>query len=75
VRLEKNSPPPLAGGGWREGNAVRSQACIYPTALPCGGATPPPNPLPQGEGEDYTLACAYPDAYGVTPRHDVRNEQ
>ena len=32
-------PPPLAGGGWGEG------ACDRPSS-------PPPNPLPQGEGED-----------------------
>ena len=34
---------------------------IYATVLPCDGATPSPNPLPQGEWENYTWACAYPD--------------
>ena len=35
-------PPPLEGGGWGEG-------CVQPTAAVA--RTPPPNPLPQGEGE------------------------
>ena len=37
-----NTPPPIAGGGWGVG-------CVHPDT----GAvrTPPPNPLPQGEGE------------------------
>ncbi len=38
----KASPPPLEGGGWGEG-------CVQPTAAAV--RTPPPNPLPQGEGE------------------------
>ena len=37
-------PPPLVGGGWGEGSARRVIGDL------CGG-TPPPNPLPQGEGE------------------------
>jgi NitT/TauT family transport system permease protein len=40
---EKNTPPPLEGGGWGEG-CVRA-----PSAAAC---TPPPTPLPQGEGEN-----------------------
>ncbi len=37
--VERNSPPPLAGGSWGEGAAVLAS----PTR---------PNPLPQGEGEN-----------------------
>ena len=38
---KQGPPPPLEGGGWGEG-------CVHPLA---GGArTPPPSPLPQGEG-------------------------
>ena len=45
----QNTPPPLEGGGWGEG-CVRDE-------------TPPPNPLPQGEGECFPphqrpTACA-----------------
>ncbi len=36
------TPPPLRGGGW--GRGADSQGQRY-------GRTPPPNPLPQGEGE------------------------
>jgi succinyl-CoA synthetase beta subunit len=39
---EKNAPPPLEGGGWGEGVRQRQTAAVR---------TPPPNPLPQGEGE------------------------
>ncbi|HEY3845540.1 MAG TPA: ATP-grasp domain-containing protein [Acetobacteraceae bacterium] len=39
--LEKNTPPPLEGGGRGEGSAGGSHQ-----------PTPPPNPLPQGEGEN-----------------------
>jgi hypothetical protein len=38
------SPSPLGrgpGGG------------AYATALPCAGGTPPPNPLPKAEGENF----------------------
>jgi hypothetical protein len=38
--LRKVTPSPLAGGGWGEGATHNS-----------GRSTPPPNPLPQGEGE------------------------
>jgi acyl transferase domain-containing protein/NAD(P)-dependent dehydrogenase (short-subunit alcohol dehydrogenase family)/acyl carrier protein len=40
----KNTPPPLVGGDWGEGAAG---ADLRPT--------PPPNPLPQGEGEYSSL--------------------
>ena len=32
------------------------------------GLTPPPNPLPQGEGEYSSTAPSYPDAHGAKPR-------
>ncbi|HTB46189.1 MAG TPA: SAM-dependent methyltransferase [Acetobacteraceae bacterium] len=38
----KNTPPPLEGGGWGEG-------CVQPRTAAV--RTPPPGPLPQGEGE------------------------
>ena len=37
------TPPPLEGGGWGEG-------CVQPRSAAV--RAPPPNPLPQGEGED-----------------------
>ena len=43
-------PPPLAGGGWGEG------------AVPWGSCAPPPNPLPQGEGEEWPLLPIHPYA-------------
>ena len=39
-REEQKAPPPLEGGGWGEGSVGGSHR-----------PTPPPNPLPQGEGE------------------------
>ena len=53
---QKNTPPPLEGGGWGEGSGG-----MRPT-------TPPPSPLPQGEGEClFATSAAYPDAHGATP--------
>jgi len=40
--VTKETPPPLEGGGWGEG-------CVPP--MFSGIRTPPPTPLPQGEGE------------------------
>jgi tRNA modification GTPase len=64
---EDNTSPPLAGGGWGEG------------AEPVLARPPPPNPLPQGEGESHISAphlliankldlgrAAPPDAIGVS---------
>jgi microcystin degradation protein MlrC len=49
----QNSPPPLEGGGWGEG-------CVPPRSL--AARTPPPSPLPQGEGEDHPIhALAFAD--------------
>src|SRR5580658_8405928 len=44
-KKHRETPPPLVGGGWGEGLV--------------GGLyrpTPPPNPLPQGEGETLSFA-------------------
>ena len=45
LRADGNTPPPLEGGGWGEG-------LVGATLRP----TPPPNPLPQGEGEQSAPA-------------------
>ena len=42
VRTEKILPLPFAGGGWGEGFLAVSR-----------DFTPPPSPLPQGEGENF----------------------
>jgi hypothetical protein len=50
--MEKSSPSPWgrgAGGGVRR-HAFKFGA--FANALPSVEATPPPNPLPQGAGED-----------------------
>ena len=51
------TPPPLEGGG-------RGEGCVPPTNR--GAGTPPPNPLPQGEGESLSqfrsLSSANPPA-------------
>ena len=55
------TPPPLAGGGWGEGeqrNGRRSEP----------GTTPSPYPLPQGEGEAAAGGRPYPDAFGAAPQ-------
>jgi len=41
-RRTDTTPPPLEGGGWGEGSVQPGTAAVR---------TPPPNPLPQGEGE------------------------
>ncbi len=43
---ENTAPLPLEGGGWGEG---------FVQPLSSAERTPPPNPLPQGEGENYSL--------------------
>jgi microcystin degradation protein MlrC len=50
----KNAPPPLEGGGWGEGS-------VHPRTVDV--RTPPPNPLPQGEGEHphFPHALAFAD--------------
>jgi len=45
----KNTPPPVAEGGWGEGSAGGSHR-----------STPPPNPLPQGEGEGQIVELCEP---------------
>src|ERR1700733_2692456 len=56
-RADKNTPPPLEGGGWG-GGSLRA----HPRP------TPPPRPPPQGEGEcQFSQLGAYPDAYGAKP--------
>ena len=42
MQSPNSAPPPLEGGGWGEG-------CERPGTWVA--RTPPPNPLPQGEGE------------------------
>ena len=50
-RLTHESPPPLVGGGRGEGGV----------SPPSGNLrTPPPDPLPKGEGEVLALAAAHP---------------
>jgi amino acid adenylation domain-containing protein/non-ribosomal peptide synthase protein (TIGR01720 family) len=55
---EKNTPPPLEGRGWGEG-------AIGANFRP----TPPPNPLPQGEGEYFSspLSGACPEGSSALP--------
>jgi HrpA-like RNA helicase len=53
---QKFTPPPLQGGDWGEGLAGDSHR-----------PTPPPNPLPEGEGEFSSPRPGYPDAYGASP--------
>jgi ATP-dependent helicase HrpB len=58
------SPPPLAGGGRGEGEAS-NHSTLKSVPKETFAATPPPNPLPQGEGgQDQLLKLpllAYPD--------------
>src|ERR1700733_10302256 len=64
-RAEKNTPPPLEGGGWGEGSVQRTHA-----------PTSPPDPLPQGEGEcQFSQLGAYPDAYGAAPLAFLRHRE
>jgi hypothetical protein len=46
--LTWTAPPPLEGGGWGEG-------CVHPRTA--DARTPPPNPLPQGEGGRSTASA------------------
>ena len=48
--MEKNPPPPLAGGGWGEGYDAEFVR-LYPS----------PRPLPQGEGEIFLHNLLRPD--------------
>jgi hypothetical protein len=55
VRLEKSAPPPLAGGGWGEGNAVRSQAWYLFDCIALRWCDPSPQPTPaRGGGESHS---------------------
>ena len=48
------SPSPLGRGS---GGGVRRHGVTflaYASALPCAGGTPPPGPLPVGEGENLS---------------------
>ena len=51
--VEKHSPSPWGrgpgGGGWR--HQVKFLGCA--TGFSRAGGTPPPNPLPKGEGENF----------------------
>ena len=56
----ENPPPPLAGGGWG-GGSIRHD----PWEI-----TPPPNPLPQEEGENILYPAPIPrygNAVGFIP--------
>ena len=56
--LASHSPPPLEGGDWGEG-------WLYPPTMLA--RTPPPAPLPQGEGENFaTQAVRRPGASALT---------
>jgi SAM-dependent methyltransferase len=57
-------PPPLAGGGRGEGAAVQTKS-----ATPLV-RTPPPDPLPQGVGEDVSHLRSYSHTPRAHPGHD-----
>jgi ABC-2 type transport system ATP-binding protein len=58
ARLAKDSPPTLEGGGWGEGSGQ---------PWPADVRTPPPNPLPHGEGEKLGAATAI-EVHGLVRR-------
>ena len=56
-RVQGESSPSPCGGG--VGGGMRRHEIKFPihaTTLRCARATPPHNPLPQGEGENYVPA-------------------
>ena len=61
---EKNTPPPLVGGGWGE----RSCTQIFVVR-------PLPQPPPKRGGEFFCAAQSHPDAYGALPLALLRSPE
>jgi len=60
------SPSPLGRGLGGGVKPHETKVSTYAGTLPYDGATPPPNPLPKGEGEDGRVpAGAYPDVDAI----------
>ncbi len=66
--MEKDSPPPLEGGGWGEGLVPVSHLSFSRAPTPPPNLGPLRGPSPQGEGENVLPQSApYPDAHERCP--------